>query len=74
MSFGNEQESREAARQIESARPGWLVIWGIYSREYVAFPLFRTPRGIVVVAAYPEALVARMEAAERTAKGGVFRG
>jgi hypothetical protein len=71
VSFGNEQEGREVARQIESQRPGWLVVWGVYSREYVAFPLFRAGRGTVVVAVYPEALLARMETAERTAKGTI---
>jgi hypothetical protein len=69
MSFGGEHEGHETAREIESQRPGWMVVWGIYTKEYVAFPLFHAPEGTVVIAVYPEALVARMEAAERTAKG-----
>jgi hypothetical protein len=71
MSFGDEHEGRETAREIEAQRPGWMVVWGTYTKEYVAFPLFHAPGGTVVIAVYPEALVARMEAAERTAKGAI---
>lgn len=54
------------ARQIEQQQPGWMIIWGVYTRAFVAFPLFPVRRrGIVVVAAYPDALLARMEEAER---------
>jgi hypothetical protein len=69
MAFGDESASRETARRIESDRPGWLVVWGAYSKQYIAFPLFHAPKGTIVVAVYPDALVARMEAAEQTAKG-----
>jgi hypothetical protein len=65
----DETANRETARQIELQQPGWLVLWGVYSRTFVAFPLFRAPRGAVLAAAYPAALVARMREAERGAHG-----
>ena len=36
-------ESYETAQSIQQANPDWLVMWGVYSRQYVAFPLFRAP-------------------------------
>ncbi len=55
--------------QIELQRPGWMVVWGVYSRQYVAFPLFAAPAGTIVAAAYPPALESRMQAAELRAQG-----
>lgn len=55
---------REAARMIERARPGWMVIYGIYTRQYVAFPLFHAPSGTIVTASYPPALMTRMRRVE----------
>lgn len=58
-------EPREIARQIEQQQPGWIVIYGIYSREYVAFPLFPASAGTILTATYPPALAEHMQAAER---------
>lgn len=58
-------DHRAAAREIEQQQPGWLVIYGTYTREYVAFPLFTAPPGTILAAAYPPALVARMQQTER---------
>jgi len=57
------QANQQTARQIETQHPGWIVIWGAYSRQYVAFPLFPSPGGTILTAAYPPALMARMQAA-----------
>jgi hypothetical protein len=66
MRAAEEKAGQATARELERRRPGWMIIWGVYSRTFVAFPLFRVRRrGIIVVAAYPDALLARMEAAER---------
>jgi hypothetical protein len=69
MSPEETEANWETARQIESQRPGWMVLWGAYSKQYVAFPLFAAPPGTIVTARYAPALAARMQAAERTAQG-----
>ena len=55
----------DVAEQINQGRPQWLVVWGCYSRRFVAFPLFDTRRRLRVYAGYPDALVERMDEAER---------
>ena len=60
-----DDECRELAQQIEEQRPGWLVLWGCYSKRFVAFPLFPVQRRTILVMSYPDALVARMEQVER---------
>ena len=54
-----------AARQIEQQHPGWMIMWGVYTRTFVACPLFPVRRRIVVTATYPDVLLAWMEQAER---------
>jgi hypothetical protein len=62
----NDDNARRAfAEQINQARPHWLVLWGAYSRRFWAFPLFEMRPRMVVHASYPDALLARMDAAER---------
>jgi hypothetical protein len=63
------EANRETARQIELQRPGWMVLWGVYSKQYVAFPLFAAPPGTILIARYAPALAARMAAAERRMQG-----
>jgi hypothetical protein len=63
----------EQAREIEQRQPGWIVVYGIYSKEYVAFPLFPAPPGTILTAAYPPALITRMQRAEQRLRGGKSR-
>jgi hypothetical protein len=53
------------AEEIQRQRPGWLVLWGCYSKRFVAFPLFTVRQRTILVAFYPNALLAHMEEAER---------
>ena len=69
MSPEEAEANRETARQLELRRPGWMVLWGAYSKQYVAFPLFAAPPGTILAAAYPPALESRMQAAEVRAQG-----
>lgn len=55
---------REAAKKVESQRPGWMVIWGVYSEEYVAIPLFRDGSGLILASGSTSALVTRMQEVE----------
>jgi hypothetical protein len=52
------------AENLESENPLWIVIFGIYSREFVAFPRFNAPAGTMAVARYPGALKERMRRIE----------
>jgi hypothetical protein len=56
---------RTDAERINRSRPQWLVLWGCYSRLYWAFPLFEMQPHMIVHAAYPDALTARMDEAEQ---------
>jgi hypothetical protein len=56
---------RAIAEQIHHVRPQWLVIWGSFSRRFWAFPLFEMHPRLLVCAWYPDALIARMDDAER---------
>ena len=62
---GADYEHAETARQLERDNPDWMVVFGVYSRQFVAFPLFPAPPRTVVVALYPGALPARMREVER---------
>jgi hypothetical protein len=54
-----------AAAQLQRDHKHWLVIWGCYTRSYVAFPLFNTPRGTVLTASAPGELTTKMRRTER---------
>jgi hypothetical protein len=69
MSPEETEAYRETARQIELQRPGWMVLWGVYSKQYVAFPLFAAPAGTILTARYAPALAPRMAAVEYRAQG-----
>jgi hypothetical protein len=53
------------ADKLESESPLWIVIFGTYSRQFVAFPRFSAPMGTMAVARYPETLTERMRRIER---------
>lgn len=48
--------------------PNWMVVWGVYSGEFVAFPLFSAPAESLLAATYRPALISRMREAERRTK------
>jgi hypothetical protein len=64
---GRDEQSYEAARTIEKAHPHWMVVWGLYSRQYWAFPLLDVPPGIIVHAPDPVMLVTAIEEVELAA-------
>jgi hypothetical protein len=65
LSALSDNEGRKIAEDIRRQRPGWLVIFGVYSRQFVAFPLFAISRRTILAARYPEALIDRMVRAEQ---------
>lgn len=56
-----------AAAQLQHDHRNWLVLWGCYTHVYIAFPLFRAPRGTVLTATVPADLAVKMRRQERFA-------
>jgi hypothetical protein len=52
--------SLAVARQLDAANPLWVVVFGTYTRQFICFPLFDTPRRIILADSDPAALSARM--------------
>lgn len=65
MDSADDDEFREIARQVQDKSPGWMVLWGVYTRQFVAFPLFAAPSGTIITAAYPDALAGRLKKTSR---------
>jgi hypothetical protein len=61
----NDNRFYAIAEEIQQLRPGWLVIFGCYSRLWWAYPLFAVRRRVILSADNPETLIARMDAADR---------
>jgi hypothetical protein len=66
------EEMRLVAEKLETENPLWIVVFGVYTKEFVAFPRFHAPKGTMIRAWYPDAIEGRMRAVERaTAPKGV---
>jgi hypothetical protein len=65
---GPAEDMRRIAGRLESDNPSWIVVFGVYSREFVAFPRFAAPRGTVIAVSYPGAMPGRMRQIERAAR------
>ena len=65
MARNDDSTCQTTAEQINQIRPQWLTVWGCYTRKFWAFPLFEMRPRMLVHAGYPDALVARMDEAER---------
>jgi hypothetical protein len=64
---GNEDAAREEARRLEAENPLWIVVFGVYSREFVCFPRFGLDGGSIVAARNPDVLPPRMRKVESSA-------
>jgi hypothetical protein len=54
--------------EMERSYPGWLILWGCYTRLFWAFPRFSVPQGTIVSAADPDRLLADMHSVELEAR------
>jgi hypothetical protein len=61
----NDEACREIAQHIESECPHWIVIFGVYTKQFVAFPLFDAPPGTTVTGFYPDSLIKRLRNIEQ---------
>jgi hypothetical protein len=60
----HEQQRRRTAEELQRDHPRWLVVYGIYTQQYVAFPLFDAPPGTVLSTADPGELVRQIQKIE----------
>jgi hypothetical protein len=67
----DDDASREAAERTERENPGWIVVFGVFTREFVCFPRFPAPAGTIVTALYPDAIPPRMRTIERDLRAGL---
>lgn len=66
--------AREAAERTERENPGWIVLFGVFTKEFVCFPRFPAPAGTIVTALYPDAILPRMRMIERALRAGLPEG
>ena len=70
MTVPFDQDERQAAARVEYEHPQWLVIWGVFSRRFWAFPRFAALPGTIIAAADVSELVTIMDQAETAAAHG----
>jgi hypothetical protein len=58
------EECAEQAARLDRENPQWIVVWGIFSHQFVAFPLFSVPPGTVLCNHGEPELVRRMRQTE----------
>jgi hypothetical protein len=68
VKHGDAELMRRTAEKLESDNPLWIVVFGVYTRQFVAFPRFAVPEGTVVTAGYPGALPEKMRRVEHLAR------
>jgi hypothetical protein len=73
VSAFDDEASREAAARTERENPGWSVVFGVFTKEFVCFPRFPAPAGTIVTALYPDAIPPRMRMIERALRVGLPR-
>jgi hypothetical protein len=67
----DDDASREAAERTERDNPGWIVVFGVFTREFVCFPRFPAPAGTIITALYPDAIPPRMRTIERALRAAL---
>jgi hypothetical protein len=68
IKHGTAKDMQCVAERLESDNPLWIVVFGVYTRQFVAFPRFAAPEGTVITAGYPGALSERMRRVEHLAR------
>jgi len=53
MTAPSDETRRTTARRLQNEHPRWLIIWGLHSREYWAFPSLPVPPGTYLHAPHP---------------------
>ena len=58
------EDDQEQAARLDRDNPRWLIVWGTFSLEFLAFPLFCVPDGIVLCSRSAAELLRRMRQTE----------
>ena len=58
------EDHQEQAARLDRDNPQWLIVWGTFSLEFVAFLLFCVPDGIVLRSRSAPELLRRMRQTE----------
>jgi hypothetical protein len=61
---GYDPDERRLAERLTGRYPDWLVMWGSWSRQFWAYPLYRAPRGTIIHAATTGDLLTLMSRVE----------
>ena len=61
----DEEDHREQAARLDRDNLRWMVVWGAFSHEFVAFPLFQVPPGTVLCSQSGPEIERRMRQAEQ---------
>lgn len=59
-----EQRQRQAVASLRQRHPDWMIMYGVYTRMFWAYPLFTTLAGNYIGAPDPADLDRRMTATE----------
>jgi hypothetical protein len=62
--MSDENQMLSVAIELEAENPLWIVVFGVYTQQFVAFPRFDAPKGTIAVAFYPPGLTGQMRAIE----------
>ncbi len=60
-----EDHAEEEAARLAADNPHWLIVWGAFSHEFVAYPLFHVPPRTVLACRTKEELLRRMRQVEQ---------
>ena len=70
MPMSEGEDPRAAAERIERENPRWIVVFGVFTRQFVGFPRFPAPAGTAVTASEPAAISDRIKQAESRLRPG----
>ncbi|HEV2451981.1 MAG TPA: hypothetical protein VGS62_08640 [Streptosporangiaceae bacterium] len=60
----HERDGYAAAEQLQAQRPQWVIMYGCYTRQLIAWPKFAVSRRVIITTRYPDALISRLDRAE----------
>ena len=63
----DEKPTRGIASRLEAVNPLWIVVFGVYTQQFICLPKFDTPSGTMLITTYPQALPDRMRHIEESA-------
>lgn len=68
MTAEHHDDATDTATRLQEQNPGWLILFGSWTRQYIAFPLFPAPYGSYVAARDPRELARGMRLVESSSK------